>query len=96
MTKSAGNAFRQMIEAGGDIGGSLAEHIRCPALLIAGEHDFLATPPVVRALAERISRGEFLEAAGAGHGIHHERPAWLFEEVVNWLSRVRSVAVSDR
>ena len=86
MTQSAAKAVRQMIDAGGDIGGSVAGNVHCPALLIAGEHDFLATPSMVGALAKAMPKGEFIEATGASHAVHHERQDWLIDLVVNWLS----------
>jgi valacyclovir hydrolase len=86
MTQSAARAFRTIMEAGGDLSRSRAASIACPALLITGEHDFLATPALVAAMADAIPNGEFLEAKGAGHPVHHEQPAWLAETVVGWLS----------
>ena len=87
MTQSAAKSFRAIMEAGGDISRSRAASISCPALLIAGEHDFLATPALVSELAGAIPRGEFLEAKGASHPIHHEQPDWLVETVVGWLAK---------
>ena len=74
------------MEAGGDISRSQAATITCPVLLITGEDDFLATPALVSDMAHAIAGGEFLEAKGAGHSVHHDRPAWLSETVVGWLS----------
>ena len=87
MTQSAGAAFRQIIEAGGDISRSLAGNISCPALLITGEHDFLAPPPLVADMAGAIPKGQYLEAKDASHAVHHEQPAWLLETVVDWLKK---------
>lgn len=86
MTRSAAAAFRTIIEAGGDISRSQADKIRCPALLITGEHDFLASPAVVRELAGAMANVEFKEAAGAGHPVHMECPDWLTRTVSTWLS----------
>ena len=87
MTQSAAKSFRAIMEAGGDISRSRAASISCPALLIAGEHDFLATPALVSDMAHAIPRGEFLEAKGASHPVHHERSEWLVETIVDWLSK---------
>jgi pimeloyl-ACP methyl ester carboxylesterase len=57
--------------------------------LITGEHDFLATPALVSDMARAIPQGEFLEAKGANHDVHHEQPAWLTETVADWLSKQR-------
>jgi pimeloyl-ACP methyl ester carboxylesterase len=87
MTQSAGKAFRAIMEGGGDISRSRAASISCPALLIAGEHDFLAPPVLVSDMARAIPNGEFLEAKGASHPVHHEQSAWLVEAIVGWLSK---------
>jgi valacyclovir hydrolase len=86
MTQSAARAFRAIMDAGGDISRSQAASISCPALLITGEHDFLATPTLVADMAQAIPNGEFLEAKGASHGVHHDQPGWLVETIVAWLS----------
>jgi len=87
MAQSAAKAFRAIMEAGGDISRSRAASISCPALLIAGEHDFLATPALVSEMARAIPNGEFLEAKGASHAVHEEQPGWLAETVAGWLSK---------
>src|SRR6478672_4731259 len=58
-----------IIARGGSLSRDRAGEIRCPCLLIAGEHDDLATPDVVRDLAARIPGAEAVVAAGAGHGV---------------------------
>jgi valacyclovir hydrolase len=87
MAQSFAKSLRTMMEAGGDISRSRAASISCPALLITGEHDFLLTPDLVAGTAGAIPRGEFLEAKGASHAVHHEQPEWLVETVVAWLSK---------
>lgn len=86
MAQSLAPSLRAIMDAGGDISRSHAASIACPALLITGEHDFLATPALVSAMAQAIPHGEFLEAKGAGHGLYHDQPEWLTETVVGWLS----------
>lgn len=85
MTQSAAASFRSIMQAGGDISRSRAGQISCPALLITGEHDFLASPALVSAIAGAIPGAQFLEAKGAGHAVHHEQPEWLVATVVSWL-----------
>ena len=87
MTQSFAETLRVMMEAGGDISRSHAASISCPALLIAGEHDFLAPPALVSAMADAIPKGDYLEAKGASHAVHHEQPDWLVRTVAEWLSR---------
>lgn len=64
MTKSFSRTLLAIMDAGGAISRSRAGSISCPALLIAGEHDFLATPARVAEMAGAISRGQFVEAEG--------------------------------
>jgi len=85
MTRSAGQAFRAIMETGGDVSRTRAGHITAPALLITGEHDFLATPDLVADMAAAIPKGTFLQAAGASHPVHHEQPEWLTRTIVDWL-----------
>jgi valacyclovir hydrolase len=87
MTQSFGKALRAIMAAGGDISRSRAAAISCPALLITGEHDFLATPALVSDMARAIPHGKFLEAKGASHAVHHEQSPWLTETVVGWLAK---------
>lgn len=86
MAQSLATSLRAIMDAGGDISRSRAADVTSPALLIAGEHDFLATPGLVSDMAKAILNGEFIEAKGAGHGVHHDQPGWLTETVVGWLS----------
>jgi valacyclovir hydrolase len=87
MTQSLGSTLTTMMEAGGDISRSRAGDIACPVLLITGEQDFLATPPLVSDMAGAIANAEYVEAKGASHAVHHEQPEWLTETVVNWLTK---------
>lgn len=65
----------------------MAHKISCPATLIAGEHDFLATPALTSDMALAIPGGAFVEAKGASHAIHHEQPEWLFETIAARIPR---------
>lgn len=85
MTQSFVRAMSDIIAQGGDISLSQSKEIRCPALLITGEHDFIALPALVAQLADSIHLAEFLEADGAGHNIHHEKPEWLSRTIYDWL-----------
>lgn len=90
MCRSFGAALSSIMKAGGDLSRSKAANIECPALLITGEHDFLATPARVRELAAAIPAGEFVEAKGASHPVHLEQPDWLIATVTSWLARVHA------
>jgi len=87
MAQSESRALRAIIEAGGDISRSRATSISCPALLMTGEHDFLAPPTLVSETAKLIRQAQFVEVKNAGHAIHAERPEWLAETIVDWLGR---------
>ena len=86
MTQSLVGAQTAIIERGGDISVSRAARITCPVLLIAGEHDFLASPQLVSQLAAHLPQAKVVIVDGAGHSIHHERPEWLAEVIVGWLN----------
>jgi valacyclovir hydrolase len=85
MTKSASTAWAAISEAGGDVARSRAGNIICPALLITGENDFLASPVLVSDFAGAVPGGEFVEVKGASHAIHHEQPELLWKLIVDWL-----------
>jgi valacyclovir hydrolase len=87
MAQSFVRAIQAISEAGGDISRARAGEITSPVLLVTGEQDALAAPAVVSTTASLIPRGEFLEAKGAGHAVHHSHPDWIASVVVDWLQR---------
>ncbi len=87
MTQSEGKALRAIMEAGCDISFLRASDISCPALLITGEHDGFAPPSLVLEMAGAIPNGEFVEAKGASHPVHHEQPDWLATTITSWLAK---------
>lgn len=85
MTQSFAEVIRAAIEDGGDISRSRAHKIRCPVLLVAGEHDVFASRALIEAYASRVPQAKTVEIAGAGHDVH-DTHAQLFEQtVVDWL-----------
>jgi valacyclovir hydrolase len=86
MAASWAEAMRGIVDAGGDISRRRAELITCPALLIAGTYDPFCPPDLVREMADAMPRGEFREAAGAGHDVHQSHHRWLAAAVLDWLS----------
>jgi pimeloyl-ACP methyl ester carboxylesterase len=86
-TRSWAAAAAGIIARGGSLSRDRATEIRCPVLLIAGEHDELARPDVVRDLADRIPGAEAVVAADAGHGVSWDRPEWLNETLLAFLRR---------
>jgi valacyclovir hydrolase len=87
MVQSTAKAFREIIAAGGDISYSRAGEITCPALLLTGEQDFIAPPPLVSQMASAIRNGEFMEVKDAGHEVHAARSDWLAQTVADWLAK---------
>jgi len=87
MTQSVARAFDEIVKNGGDISLSKAGNIACGALLIAGEHDFMATTPLLNELAGRIPSAELLKVDGVGHDVYSERPEWLTQTILDWLNR---------
>jgi valacyclovir hydrolase len=88
MTQSQSRAVGAIIEErGGDISLARAGTIACPVLLIAGEHDMFAPPALAAQYTARVPRGEWIEAAGAGHDVHNARPEWLAETLLAWLKK---------
>jgi pimeloyl-ACP methyl ester carboxylesterase len=87
MTRSVVGAFNDIIAAGGDVSLSQAHQIACPTLLITGEHDPFAPPPLLAQLAARIPTAETHEVPAAGHDPHHTHTAWLVQTIINWLGK---------
>ena len=87
MTQSVVGAFNDIIAAGGDVSLSQAHNIACPALLITGEHDPFAPPPLLAQLAARIPAAETREVQAAGHDLHHTHAPWLTETILSFLSK---------
>jgi valacyclovir hydrolase len=84
-TQSWSTAIAGIIGRGGSISRDRASEITCPALLIAGEHDELATPELVRDLAGRIPGAQAVVASDAGHGVSWDQPEWLNRTLLAFL-----------
>ncbi len=61
-------------------------HIHVPTLLLAGEHDRNAPPPVMRKMAQAIAGSTFLEMPGVGHLQNLEAPEAFDAAVLNFLA----------
>jgi pimeloyl-ACP methyl ester carboxylesterase len=85
MTQSFVGAVDSIINTGGDISAAKSDAITCPVLLIAGEHDFIASPALVSDLAARIRQAKFIKVEGAGHDVHHSHAEWLTRTILDWL-----------
>ena len=84
-TRSLSAAMAEMVARGGSLARDRAGEIACPVLLIAGEHDELAPPGVVRDLAGRITGSTFGIASDAGHGVSWDKPEWLNRTLLAFL-----------
>ena len=64
MTRSFAKSLRAIMEAGSDISRSRAASISCPALLIGGEHDFIAPPALVSDMAGAMQNAQHRSGGG--------------------------------
>jgi valacyclovir hydrolase len=74
-------------EKRGQLAIAVADRITCPALLITGEHDMFAPPPLLQQLAARIPQAETHVVEGAGHDVQNSHPDWLASTILDWLER---------
>jgi pimeloyl-ACP methyl ester carboxylesterase len=64
-------------------------HIHVPTLLIAGEHDRNAPPPVMKKMADAIAGSTYLEMRGIGHLQNLEAPDEFDAAVLRFLALPR-------
>ncbi|MCC6773991.1 MAG: hypothetical protein IT360_22580 [Gemmatimonadaceae bacterium] len=65
---------------------ALRNHIRAPALFLAGEFDE-ATPSSTEAFSRLVPNAEFASIPGAGHSTENDNPDPLFRTVRSFLQR---------
>jgi len=84
------STYRRALEAmrGFDRRASLAQ-IHVPTLLVAGEHDRLATPGAMREMGRHLASSTFLELRGIGHLPNLEAPDDFDAAVLNFLALPR-------
>ena len=63
------------------------EAMRVPCLVIAGDEDAYAPPPVMQLFADRIAGAEFAVLQGVGHSAYWEKPEAWNRLVVDFLRR---------
>jgi pimeloyl-ACP methyl ester carboxylesterase len=66
---------------------SLLETIKVPTLLITGDADLYAPPPVLRLFAARIQNSESTIVPEAGHSVYWERPEIFNRAVLSFLAK---------
>jgi pimeloyl-ACP methyl ester carboxylesterase len=60
--------------------------VRCPTLVIRGEHDAIVPSAEMRGMAERIPGATFVEIAKSGHVAPMEQPAAVNEAIARFLT----------
>jgi len=65
------------------------ESMRVPTLIVAGDEDAYAPPPVMQAFAEHIPGARFEVIEGVGHSAYWEKPEVWNEIVVRFLDKVQ-------
>lgn len=68
------------------------EKVSVPTLVLAGEHDPIATPQHAAKMARRLPRGSFLQLDGVGHTSNLEDPAVFNAALLPFLQRHRALA----
>jgi pimeloyl-ACP methyl ester carboxylesterase len=66
---------------------SLLETIKVPTLLITGDADLYAPPPVLRLFAARIKNAESTIVPDAGHSVYWEQPELFNRAVLSFLAK---------
>jgi pimeloyl-ACP methyl ester carboxylesterase len=74
---------------------ALLETITQPTLLITGDADLYAPPPVQQLLADRIKHAETLRIAEVGHSAYWEQPDIFNRTVLAFIQRVDRQARSE-
>jgi valacyclovir hydrolase len=82
-------AVRAIVAAGGDVSLGRAHEIRCPVLLVNGEHDQGNPEYLARQLAQRIPACIFEVWPGLGHPVHLEARERFHPRVLSFLQGVR-------
>jgi pimeloyl-ACP methyl ester carboxylesterase len=68
-----------------DILPSLAA-VKCPTLVIAGQHDFICGPAWDQPIAAAIPGARYIEIADTGHLPQYEQPGAFRAALLDWLA----------
>jgi proline iminopeptidase len=60
--------------------------VRCPCLVIAGQHDFICGPAWNRPIAAAIPAARYVEIADTGHLPQYEQPGAFRAALLDWLA----------
>jgi pimeloyl-ACP methyl ester carboxylesterase len=66
---------------------TMLETIQAPTLLVTGDADLYAPPPVLQLFAARIKGSETSIVAGAGHSTYWEQPELFNRTVLNFVGK---------
>jgi valacyclovir hydrolase len=66
------NAYKQMIDSGGDVSLSLAHHIQAPILMMLGDQDHLNPAEYAQKFLDRTPNGKLVMFPNVGHPIHDQ------------------------
>lgn len=73
-TEGVAEAYKEILARGGSIWRNLAAEIKPPVTLLAGEHDPIATPKLVRPFKHRILDAHVIVVPGGEHALHVSHP----------------------
>jgi pimeloyl-ACP methyl ester carboxylesterase len=62
------------------------EDVRCPALVIRGDHSTLLTREGAESVVAKLPSARLIEISGAGHNVHLERPIEVIVAITEHLS----------
>ena len=74
----------------------MLETIHAPTLLLTGDADLYAPPPILPLFAERIKGSETLVIPEAGHSAYWEQPELFNRAVLKFLGKHRAVLTRSR
>ena len=66
---------------------ALLETVKAPTLLVTGDADLYAPPPVLQLFAARIKGSETYIVPEAGHSTYWEQPELFNRAVLNFLGK---------
>lgn len=66
----------------------LLRTVRCPTLILVGEHDWICGPVSNRALSEAIASSRLIEFSGVGHFPQYEAPEAVRAAIDLWLADI--------
>ena len=74
---------------------ALLPDIACPTLLLAGEHDRNAPPPVLQRMASKIPHSQYHCLDAVGHLAYMERPSAYWHALTQFLDPMPSGETHD-